>query len=173
MTDDAYLFVVQYGDDAERKRAEYLFNSVEGTAEKPEGLVRVVRDVDHEELYTKLVSKVPEEQVSAYCLEPAEAEVEPETETISETVEASPDAVETFVEYMFSKKKAVLQSATRNEYEVYTKKGRAEVSYRLSDGPPTTAEIRIEGLSDATEFLAGFFRDELGDYAASQQTNDQ
>lgn len=173
MTDDTYLFVVKYDDDAERKRAEYLFNNVEGAVEKPEGLVRIVGDVDHEELYTKLVSKVPEEQVSAYRLEPAETDVEPETVTVSETVEASPDAVETFVEYIFSKKKAVLQSAARNEYEVYTKKGRAEVSYRLSESSPTTVEIRIEGLSDATEFLAEFFRDELGDYAASQRTDDQ
>jgi hypothetical protein len=172
VTDDAYLFVVAYDDDAERKRAEYLFNNVEGTAERPEGLVRIVRDVDHEELYTKLVAKVPEEQVSAYRLDPTEADVDPETVTVSETVDATPDAVETFVEYMFSKKKAVLQSATHNEYEVYSKKGRAEVSYRLSGGPPTTVEIRVTGLTDAAEFLAGFFRSELGDYAASQRTDD-
>ena len=170
MTDDTFLFVVRYDDDAERKRAEYLFNNVDGTVDTPKGLVRIAEGVDHEELYTKLVSKVPEEQVSAYRLEPVETKVEPETETVSETIEATPDAVETFVAYMFSKKKAVLQSAARNEYEVYTKKGRAEVSYRLSDGPPTTVEIRIEGLADATGFLAEFFETELGDYADSQRT---
>jgi hypothetical protein len=47
------------------------------------------------------------------------------------------------------------------------------VSYRLSESSPTTVEIRIEGLSDATEFLAEFFHDELGDYADSQRTDDQ
>lgn len=172
MTDE-YLFVVEYSDDAERKRAEYLFNNVTGTAERPEGLVRVVRDVDHEELYTKLVSKVPEKQVSAYRLEPTETNIDPETITVSQTVDATPEAVESFVEYIFSKKKAVIQSATRNEYEVYTKKGRAEVSYRLSDGPETTVDIRITGLADATTFLAEFFRSELDDYAESQRTDNK
>jgi hypothetical protein len=168
VSDDAYLFLVRYEDDAERKRVEYLFDHAEGEVTKPEGLVRVARDVDHADLYADLVSKVPEDQVTAYRLDPVETEVESETVTVTQEVAASPDAVETFVEYVLSKRKAVLQSAAHNEYEVYTKKGRAEVTYTLSEGPPTTVRLRVTGFPPAPAFLAEFFGDELSDYADSQ-----
>ncbi len=122
-TDTEYLFVVDYEDDAERKRIEYLFNNWDdGEIAKPSGLVRVGQSVSHDELYQDLVAKVPEEQVQSYRLEPVETDVAPETLTVEQSIDAPADAVETFVEYIFSKRKAVLQSAPHNEYEVYTKK---------------------------------------------------
>lgn len=166
---DEYLFVVSYGDDKERKRVEYLFDNVEGEARKPDGLVRLVEGVDHEELYADLVSKVPSDAVSAYRLEPADADVDPESMVVRQEVAAAPDAVESFVEYILSKRKAVLTAAQRNEYEVYTKKGRAEVRYELSDGPPTTVTVRVTGFPPAPSFLTEFFREELADYADSQR----
>jgi hypothetical protein len=167
--DEEYLFVVSYGDDKERKRVEYLFDNVDGTGRKPDGLVRLVEGVDHEELYADLVSKVPSDAVSAYRLDPVDADVEPDSIVVEEEVAAAPDAVESFVEYVLSKKKAVLTAAPRNEYEVYTKKGRAEVRYELSEGPPTTVRIRVTGYPPAPSFLADFFREELTDYADSQR----
>lgn len=169
--DDAeYLFVVDYEDDAERKRVEYLFNNWEdGEISKPSGLVRVGRSVSHDELYENLVAKVPEEQVQSYRLEPVDTDVTPETLTVKQSVAAPADAVETFVEYMFSKKKAVLQSPSHNEYEVYTKKGRADVTYQLdTDGRTTDVTVTITGHAPAPEFLADFFETELEAYANSQ-----
>jgi hypothetical protein len=167
---DTYLFVVSYEEDKERKRVEYLFDThVDGTARKPDGLVRLVEGVDHEDLYADLVSKVPSDAVSAYRLNPVDADVEPESIVVDEEVAAAPDAVESFVEYVLSKKKAVLTVPSRNEYEVYTKKGRAEVSYELSGGPPTTARLQITGYPPAPTFLADFFREELTNYADSQR----
>lgn len=169
MTDDEFLFVVDYGSDAERKRAEYLFDNADGDVASLDGLSRIVSAVDHEDLYERLVSKVPEEQVSAYRLEPVDVTTEPERETVTATVSAPPETVEPFVEYMLSKKKAVLQSSARNEYEVYTKKGRAEISYELDDsGGETTVRVRIEGYPPAPGFLAEYFETELNDYAESQ-----
>lgn len=172
MTGESYLFIVDYDSDAERKRVEYLFNNADGEITNPAGLVRVARDVDYETLYTQLASKVPSDQISAYRLESADTEIELKSTTVSERVDAPPEAVESFVEYMLSKKKAVLQVPAHNEYEVYTKKGRAEVTYRLSGESTTTVEIRIEGVPDATKFLTSFFEDELRDYADSQRTED-
>jgi hypothetical protein len=172
MPDDepAYLFTVEYDGDAERKRVEYLFNNWDdGDVEKPDGLVRVARDVDHEELYEKLLNKVREDQVTSYRLEPVEADVSDETATVEQTVEAPEDAVETFVEYMLSKKKAVLQSADHNEFEVYTKKGRADVRYELtSEDDVTTVRMTVTGYAPAPSFLEEFFERELADYAESQ-----
>lgn len=171
-TDDepTYLFTVEYGDDAERKRVEYLFNNWDdGEVEKPDGLVRVARDVDHEELYEDLVTKVPEDQVAAYRLEPVETDVTADTTTVEQEVDAAADAVESFVEYMLSKKKAVLQSAANNEFEVYTKKGRADVRYEVMDGAgPTTVRLRVTGYPPAPAFLAEFFERELTEFAESQ-----
>ncbi len=173
-TDDGegtYLFVVSYGDDAERKRAEYLFNNWEGgDIDAPDGFVRIASEVDHDDLYEKLVGKVPAEQVDSFRLEPVEADVDMQRHTVEESVNAPVDTVESFVEYILSKKKAVLQSASRNEYEVYTKKGRADITYRLaeSDGE-TTVTMQVEGYPPAPEFLADFFATELADYAESQQ----
>lgn len=166
---DQYLFVVSYEDDKERKRVEYLFDNVDGTAHKPDGLVRLAEGIDHEDVYADLVSKVPSDAVSAYRLEPVDADVEPESIVVEEEVATAPDAVESFVEYVLSKKKAVLTAASRNEYEVYTKKGRAEVSYELSSGPPTTVRLRVTGYPPAPSFLADFFREELTNYADSQR----
>lgn len=169
--DDRFLFVVEYESDAERKRVEYLFDNLDGDVSTLEGLTRITEGVDQNDVYERLVSKVPADQVSAFRLEPLDIDAEPERTTVEQTVNASPDAVEAFVEYMFSKKKAVLQSAARNEYEVYTKKGRADVAYELADDPTgTTVRIRIEGYPPAPAFLADFFETELTDYADSQQT---
>ncbi|GAB6863148.1 hypothetical protein ACFR97_11480 [Haloplanus litoreus] len=167
-----YLYVVDYADDAERKRVEYLFNNwSEGDLSRPEGVVRLASDVDHEGLYERLVSKVPEERIRAYRLEEGRTEVSPTTRTVERTVPAKADAVQTFLEYMLSKKKAVLQSAAHNEYELYTKKGRATTTYDLDEGSDgTTVTIRITGYADASSFLADFFESELRDYAASQRS---
>ena len=168
--EDAYLFVVAYSDDAERKRAEYLFNNWEdGDVDAPDGLVRFVSGADHDELYERLVGKVPESQVESFRIEPIEADVTPERHTVKETVNAPPETVETFVEYALSKKKAVLQSAAHNQYELYTKKGRANITYRLDEtADGTNVSVSIEGYPPAPAFLADFFKTELNDYARSQ-----
>lgn len=164
-----YLYIVEYDGDAERKRAEYLFNNwEEGEINRPDGLVRIAEGVAHEELYEQLIAKVPAEQVSVHELRPVETEVEAETVVVEERIDASVDAVETFLEYVLSKRKAVLQSAARNEYEVYSKKGRAEITYEIIDGDRVLVRIRVNGYPPAPTFIAEFFRTELADYAASQ-----
>jgi hypothetical protein len=167
--EEAYLYLVEYDDDAERKRVEYLFDSVDGHAERPEGVIRIVSDVDQRALHEDLLTKVPEDQVTAYRLEPVETDVTPETVVVERTVSAERSPVESFLEYVLSKRKAVLQSASNNEYEIYSKKGRADVSYRLADTDGgTSVTVRIEGYPPAPSFLADFFRSELTDYAESQ-----
>lgn len=168
---EKHLFVIEYDDDAERKRAEYLFNNwSDGEVTKPNGLIRMTEDVDHEELYERLLSKIPTENVSVYDIEPVDSDVETTTEIVEQDVDATKEAVETFLEYILSKKKAVLQSASHNEYELYTKKGRADVSYQIEEATEgVSVSVRIVGYSPAPDFLAQFFRTELADYAGSQQ----
>lgn len=169
--DSDYLFVVSYADDAERKRVEYLFNNWdEGDVERPDGIVRVASDIDHDDIYERVVNKVPSEQVDSFELRPVEADVDRERRTVKQSVSAPADAVKSFVDYIFSKKKAVLQSGARNEYEVYTKKGRADVTYELTrDDGTVIIKVTVSGYPPAPGFLADFFKTELSDYAESQQ----
>jgi len=162
-----HVYIVEYTDDAERKRVEYLFNNWSGgTIDKPSGLVRITEGIDHEKFYQELVSKVPPEQVASYKLERVDFDVEPDTVVVEQSIDAPVETVEPFVEYVLSKRNAVLQSPGHNEYEVYTKKGRAEITYRLAErGEKTTVTLRISGYEPAPAFLAEFFATELEDYA--------
>lgn len=168
--DDRYLYIVDYDEDAERKRVEYLFNNWdEGDIRRPTGLVRVAENVSNDELLEQLVGKVPETQVEVYQLGDVDTSVEPEQTVVKQQIEASSDAVETFLEYILSKKKAVLQSAAQNEYEVYTKKGRTEITYSVTETEGmVSARVSINGYPPAPAFLAEFFETELAEYAASQ-----
>ncbi len=166
-----YLFVVTYKDESERKRVEYLFNNwSDGTIEHPDGLLRLTDGVDHEHLYEQLVTKVPEEQISTYTVEPVETELEPTHLTVEQEINAPESTVESFLEYVLSKRKAVIQDTERNEYEVYSKKGRAVLRYNLSvSSGVTTVRLVIEGHQPAPSFLANFFEQELNEFANSQQ----
>lgn len=164
------LFVVEYDSDAERKRVEYLFNNWNrGSITTPDGIVRIAENVDHDALYEQLVSKVPEQQVDSYRLDAIESDLDKETVTFDQHINAPPDAVESFLQYVLSKRDAVLQSANHNEYEVYSKKGRAEIRYQISDDDGgTVVSMQVSGYTPAPEFLGDFFETELSDYAASQ-----
>jgi len=168
---DQHLYIVTYKDDSERKRVEYLFNNwSDGTVEHPNGLFRMTKGVDHENLYEKLVTKVPEEQISTYAVEPIESELEPTRLSIEQEITAPEATVKSFLEYVLSKRKAVVQDSERNEYEVYSKKGRADLRYELSASPEgTNVRLVIEGHQPAPSFLMNFFETELSEFAESQQ----
>ena len=92
---DRYLYVVDYREDAERKRAEYLFNNwEEGTIDRPSGLVRIAEGVDQEALYEGLVAKVPPDQVEMLALKSVETDLDPERVDVDERIAASADATD-------------------------------------------------------------------------------
>lgn len=166
-----HLFVVEYEEDTERKRVEYLFNNwEEGNITRPDGIIRMTSDVDYDDLYEQLLTKVPEEQIASYELARSEPTVDKQTKRIERTINAPMDTVESFLNYVFSKRKGVVQSAEHNEYEIVTKKGRADVRYTLSeDDGTTTTRIIIEGYEPTPSFLSEFFEKELDEFSASQQ----
>lgn len=162
--DDAYLVVVDYEADTERKRAEYLLdNWDEGSVESVRGLTRMVSGTDIHELYDALAAKVPEDQIETYDLTPVNSEASTSDERLDIRTDTDPERVEWAVESVLNKRKAVEDPERDDTYAVYTKKGRATVRYDIvprDDG--STLEIRIEGYGEATEFLRDFFEEELG-----------
>jgi hypothetical protein len=162
--DQAYLISVAYESDAERKRAEYLLNNWdEGSVEPLRGLTRRVHDIDIQDLYDKLVAKVPEDHVRVFELSSVDARAKTVEETIEYTVDVDSERVEWAMESLLNKRKAVAEDVANNEYALRTKKGRAKVAYNVEETPEDDVHlrIRIEGYGDAANFLREFFEEEL------------
>ena len=159
-----YLVVVEYKDDAERKRAEYLLdNWDEGSITSLQGLSRRVEGVDVDDIYEKLVAKVPEENIDIHELTPAETEAERRTERLDCRFETDRDRVEWAMEAIIQKRKRITEDAANNVYGIYTKKGRATVSYSITEDPDGTSHLtgEISGYGDAPAFLHQYILKEL------------
>lgn len=165
-----HLFCIDYENEAERKRVEYLFNNWDsGTITAPNGLVRITEGVDREALHEKLLTKVEDDRVDVFELEPTSLDFDKEHKKATQEIPASQDAVETFLDYVLSKKKAVLQEGSQDLYEIYTKKGLAEVRPTVNESDDgVSVVIHIEGYPPAPTFLKEFFESELSEYATSQ-----
>lgn len=167
--DEGYLVVVDYEDERERKRAEYLLdNWDDGSVETVRGMSRIVRGVDIDDLYDELAAKVPEEELSTYKLSRVDTEATRVQETIDETFEGvDRERVEWAMESIMKKRKAVDQGSTSDGaslWAAYTKKGRAEIKYeiRQQEQSTVTLHITIDGFGDAPAFLREFIEEEIG-----------
>lgn len=165
---DRYLYVVDYDDDAERKRAEYLFDTWdEGTVERPDGVVRIAEGVDGDALHRDLLVKFRSEQVDVYELAARDDPATPEARTVERTLDAPPDAAESFLQYLVSRKKG--ERRADGEYEVYTNKGRADVSLDVRAADDGTAvTVRISGHPPVLDYLTSYVETELSEFAASR-----
>jgi hypothetical protein len=162
-TDDAaHLVVVDYHEDTERKRAEYLLdNWDEGRVESVRGLTRIVHDADIDDVYDALVAKVPEDRITTYELTPVNREVSTSDAVLDFGLDTDPQRIEWAMESLLNKRKAV-DEPDENTYAVYSKKGRATVRYEITprDGGGDL-RIEIEGYGEAAEFLRDYFEEEL------------
>jgi hypothetical protein len=163
ITDDSYFVIVDYDEDTERKRAEYLLNNWDdGIVTSPHGLTRRVENADIDELYAALAAKVPEEQISAFEIRQVSGSVEITDATLELHVDTPLERVEWAIESVLNKRKAVDETDEKNTYAVYSKKGRAKISYDIySHGDDTVLSVTIEGYGSAPEFLREYFEEEL------------
>ena len=165
---DGSLFVVSYENDAERKRAEYLFNTWEnGNLYKPEGIVRIAEDIDHEELYEDLLVKFRPEQIDAYALSSLDAPQTPEQHSIERSIAADPNTVRSMLQYLISRKKGT--ETGDGAYEVYTNKGRADVEMSFStEDTETTVFVQVQGYPPVIDQLTTYLEEELDEFEASR-----
>jgi len=162
--DDSYLIVVDYNDDAERKRAEYMLdNWDEGSINSVKGLSRIVEDVDIDALYEKLVSKVPEEKIDIQQLKGVDAKVTKQKTDFKITFETDRDKVEWAIEAIMNKRKTIKEDPEMDIYGVYTKKGRATVEFSIAENPDGRVHLSgvINGYGDAPEFLKEYILEEI------------
>lgn len=153
-----YLLIAKYSDDAERKRIEYALEKWGRKLRvvRPDGITVLVDGEDVRDFLEDLSSRIREGSISLYEVRDAEIEIEEREEVIRLKLDEDLNSVEKFLSFLMAKQRAVLKLSKKFEriYEVYTKKGRAEISTRLMEREGyVDLEIRIRGYGQVVSFL--------------------
>lgn len=161
------LYIIEYSDENERKRAEYTLKKWEDAeVERPTGTIRIVEAEDQAGLMNKLISTIPYDHIRAYELVPVEISETTETLTLERTLSADPESVEPTIEFMLSRRDGTIVDPGENKYEVEDR-GPATVTYELTEGDSSeTAKLtlKVSGAPQTTEYLLNSFRDELNQF---------
>lgn len=161
-----YLIVAKYSDDAERKRIEYALERWKSSMEisKPEGITVVAKGDDIGGLLEDLYARISKEKVKVFNLSEASLEVEENEKLINVDLEGEMETIEKFIGFVLAKQKALLKREIPSGklYEVYTKKGRAEISTSLKPiNGKIAVKIRVKGYGGATELVSDKITGEL------------
>lgn len=163
-----YLITAKYGSDSERKRIEYALEKWRAKMDitKPEGIVAIVVSDDIEELVEELYSRTESKNVVLYHIEKARLDVTEGEKKLRAKINEKRETVEKLLDFIMARQKAILKieltEPREKVYEVYTKKGKAEITTRLQ-GNDNSVDllIRITGYGDALELLHRKLADEL------------
>lgn len=170
-----YLFIIDYGSDAERKRIDYTIErwSDKAKIKKPKGSVLLFEgpDVDEfiEDLYSRLDSDAG--KVEAYGVEPYEPAVEKQSRKLVYESSEPFEAVQSFLNYLMSKLGASFEYSTENAsyYTAYTKKGQAQLEIRWVGCTCGNREVErnlrfvisVEGYGNVVDFIADRLDEEM------------
>lgn len=161
-----YLINIEYKDDTERKRVEYLLQKWVDVLNlsKPTGFILLAEGPDVEEMVKELIAKTSEEQVNVYSIKKAEIGLETEKEEIEMTFDANKNSVKKFIDYVLAKRKAVLKHSGPDfeEYTIYTRKGgKATITVKMTGNEKTKLSLKVTGYKPATEYLYQELKEEL------------
>jgi hypothetical protein len=156
-----HLVIIDYGDDAERKRVDYVIEKWKDRGfEKAKGIVVKADEDDIRGFIDELYSKISAGEIEVYRSEKEEVSPEKMIEMLKISFDEDIKSVERFFSFIFSKKNAVLKSQrslntnfSEMEYGVYTRKGGVDVRIALKKNKKTAADIRIEGIENAPESM--------------------
>jgi len=163
---DEYLVVVDYEEDNERKRVEYLLNNRDDiTVETLRGLVRKVSVDDIDDLHEDLIKKVDDrEHLSTYQLDPVSSEPDEITDEYKTTTEVDRQRIEWAFDTIIDKRSAAIEGRPQdNQYVVNTKKGTARFTYEIHsrDGGSHDVTVDTWGYGEAPRVLREFIESEL------------
>lgn len=153
-----YLIVSKYSDDAERKRIEYSLERFKASVgiSKLEGIVVVAEGGDIEGLLEDLYARASKDNIKLYDISETSLGVEQNEKDIKIDLEGGIETIEKFIGFVLAKQKALLKReiSSNKFYEVYTKKGRAEISTNLKPmNENVSVNIRITGYGGAAELV--------------------
>lgn len=163
-----YLIIAKYLDEAERKRIEYAMERWAQVMKlgRPDGVPIIVEDDGEKikELLDDLYARTSKDKVKIYNLSKASFDVEKTEKQIKAELEGGVETVEKFIGFILAKQKALFRHEIPfgKLYEVYTKKGRAEISTSLKgEDDRVVVDIRIKGFGDAPDLIYDKINSEL------------
>lgn len=157
-----YLVIAKYKDEAERKRILYAMErwSSKLKIKKLEG-VPILIEGEVDEFVDDLSSRISPENIMLFSK--VKKEIEKKRETIKAELNVKLETAESFFNFLMAKLRATLLTSTKEtrRYEVYTKKGKANISLTLKDNDKIKALVVIEGYGEAPEFLKNKIEEEI------------
>lgn len=166
-----YLIIAKYSTEAERKRIEYAMERWEQVMKlgRPDGVPIIIEEIEDEnkkvkELLDDLYARTSKDQVRIYNLSEASFEVEETGKRITVELEGNLETVQKFIGIIVAKQNAIFKNEvlSRKIYEVYTKKGRAEIITHLKAGDRgVNVDILIKGYGEAPDLVYNKINNEL------------
>jgi hypothetical protein len=163
-----HLIIAKYSDEAERKRIEYAMERWGQVMKlgRPEGVPIIIEDESEKvkELLDDLYARTSKDKIKIYALSQASFDVKKTEKEIKAALEGGMETVEKFIGFILAKQKALFMREIPfgKLYEVYTKKGRAEVAIGLKEEKgKVVVAIRITGFGDAADLIYDKINSEL------------
>ncbi len=170
-----YLFTIDYGSDAERKRIDYTIERWSDRAKirKPKGSVLLFEGSDVNEFIEDLYSRLDSDawRVKAYRLEPYEPAIEKQKRKLIYESSDHFESIQSFLNYLMSKIGANFECSNENAsiYTVCTKKGQSKIEIRWAgctcDDREKEKSIRfvisVEGYGNVVDFIASRVDEEM------------
>ncbi len=162
---EEYLIVVDYTDEAERKRVEYLLNNRDSTEAEPiRGFARIVETDDVQALYEDLSAKVDDiNDVEIDRLEDVDATPSEKELDFSIQTDVDTDRVDWLFESLMNKRNATVADPANDVYTISTRKGTATCWYNTSSNPDGTVTIHVftSGYGEAPRVVIEYLQDEM------------
>jgi hypothetical protein len=160
-----YLVVLDYTDEAERKRIEYLLKNREDTAVSPlRGFVRLAETDDLNGLYEDLSAKVNDiGDLSLYQLEDVDTTPSETRLDFEVTTDVDEERIEWLFESLMNKRDAAPADIDKGMYVMSTRKGTARCWYTITDNPDGTSTVTVNaaGYGEAPGAARKFLQDEM------------
>ncbi|UXM84182.1 hypothetical protein [Methanococcus aeolicus] len=155
------LVVVNYDNDAERKRIDYLIEkwSNKGKIEKIRKMAIIADMEDMDKFVNDIMSRLegaPKEKVRIYKIEEVKKTISSKKTTLNYEIIDNKEAVEGFLKYLMIKLGASYECSINNtkKYEVYTKKGSCSISIKLKEkGNKLIITFEIEGYGESVDLI--------------------
>jgi hypothetical protein len=170
-----YLFIIKCGDEAERKRMEYIVEKWEGKLNitKPDGLV-ILADGDanssgFKEFTQQLLSRssqISSENFTMYQIEMMNIDIEKQKKEINLELHEKRDTIEKLLNFVMARQKALVTQVSTDPYikyyEVTTKKGKAEIRVLLVEKVGSVnLRIDISGYGEVVDMIYSRIKDEM------------
>lgn len=160
-----HIIQVEYENEAERKKIEYISNQWQDSTKRPKGYIIFVEDEEFEPVFKAIAAKFSDERIESYKLTDAKLEVESRTTAMSFEFRDNQkyDQVSAFISYLINKRRGTLISSIGGvfSYRIMTRKATVEVDVTFMSTQPVSLMIEIHGPSDGVSLIEKEFSQEL------------